>query len=478
MNKQVFNPYLPSYEYIADGEPHIFNNRIYVYGSHDKFNGPSFCVLDYVCWSCPVDDLTSWRYEGVIFERKQDPNGKKGPLNAMYAPDVVQGNDGYYYLYYFIGYIGLISVARCKTPAGKYEFLGHVKYKDGTLLGKKKEPLQFDPGVFKDDDGKIYLYTGFSPLNYPSFLLKGHKSSDLGPMGFELEDDMLTIKKGPVYLGIPSKKTGKNTEYFGHEFFEASSMRKINNKYYFIYSSSVNHELCYAISDNPLSDFKYGGVLVSIGDVGINGIDKKNARNYLGNTHGSILDLNGKYYIFYHRQTNRNSFSRQACAEKLTLIDNKFLQSELTSNGLNAVPLLGKGKYPSHIACHLYSKNGSLFYGVIKKRKGKHPYFTQSGIDRENNEEQYIANFSNGSTAVFRYFDLKDTKSISLIIDGKLNGIIYVYSNNKLCGELLLKGKYNKQEVICPLHSLSNNSDITITFKGTGHFDFYEFILN
>lgn len=53
MNRQAVNPYLPSWEYIPDGEPHVFNGRVYVYGSHDRFNAPIFCVNDYVCWSAP-----------------------------------------------------------------------------------------------------------------------------------------------------------------------------------------------------------------------------------------------------------------------------------------------------------------------------------------------------------------------------------------------------------------------------------------
>lgn len=74
--KQVFNPYLPSYEYVPDGEPHVFysekdgEERVYVYGSHDAFGAPIFCVNDYVCWSAPVTDLKNWRYEGVIFRKK------------------------------------------------------------------------------------------------------------------------------------------------------------------------------------------------------------------------------------------------------------------------------------------------------------------------------------------------------------------------------------------------------------------------
>ena len=68
--KPIFNPYLPSYEYIPDGEPHIFNNRLYIYGSHDRFNGTTYCENDYVCWSAPVDNLSDWRFEGGIYNRK------------------------------------------------------------------------------------------------------------------------------------------------------------------------------------------------------------------------------------------------------------------------------------------------------------------------------------------------------------------------------------------------------------------------
>ena len=49
--KQVVNPYLPSWEYVPDGEPHVFGDRVYVYGSHDRFDGDLFCMNDYICYS-------------------------------------------------------------------------------------------------------------------------------------------------------------------------------------------------------------------------------------------------------------------------------------------------------------------------------------------------------------------------------------------------------------------------------------------
>ena len=89
---QVYNPFLPLEEYIPDGEPHVFGDRLYLFGSHDKEGGETFCMLDYTVYSAPVSDLAHWRREGVIYHAGQDPDYES--RHYMYAPDVVQGNDG------------------------------------------------------------------------------------------------------------------------------------------------------------------------------------------------------------------------------------------------------------------------------------------------------------------------------------------------------------------------------------------------
>lgn len=114
------NPYLPLWEYVPDGEPHVFGDRVYLYGSHDRFNGYNFCLNDYVGWSAPVTDLSDWRYEGVLYRRTQDPRNADG-RQCLYAPDVARGPDGRYYLYYALDGTSMISVAVCDTPAGAYE---------------------------------------------------------------------------------------------------------------------------------------------------------------------------------------------------------------------------------------------------------------------------------------------------------------------------------------------------------------------
>ncbi len=468
-NQQVFNPYLPSWEYIPDGEPHVFGDRVYIYGSHDKYNGKTFCMNDYVCWSAPVDNLKEWKYEGVIWKKSDDPTNIKGAFKEMYAPDVVQGNDGRYYLYYFMGNHGTIGVAVCDTPAGSYKYLGRVKYPDGTVLGRNKERdmHQFDPGVFRDDDGKIYLYTGFSPKN-PNIFTRFKPVNLNGAMGAELEDDMLTVKL-PLARVAKSQHCSKGTGYEGHEFFEASSMRKFNGKYYFIYSSVNGHELCYAMGDSPLGEFEYKGTLVSIGDLGLS--DKP--LNYLGNTHGSVEYINGKYYVFYHRQTNRHCYSRQACAEEIKMnADGTFTQAEITSCGLNGAPLKAKGSYEARIACNLYSKKGVKFY-TFKSPKGCHPYFTQSGEDRECDPDQYIANFCNGATAGFKYFEFGGANKICVEICGNANGIINVSDGTDTVAQIPVKPCKKRTKYCAKLDINKGVKPLYFTYHGKGRFDFY-----
>ncbi len=419
---QAFNPYLPSWEYIPDGEPHVFGDRVYVYGSHDHFNAPIFCVGDYVCWSAPVENLKDWRYEGVIFRKNQDPTNKLG-IRLLFAPDVVQGTDGKFYLYYAFDFMGMIGVAVAEKPAGPYRFYGHVHYQDGTIWGRKKgDQFPFDPGVLVDDDGGVYLYSGFYTPT-PAIASGFHKLKNDGGVVVKLESDMVTIRENPKLL-FPKEGEGS---FPNHEFFEASSIRKDGSKYIFVYSSRHNHELCYAVSDYPDRDFTFGGTLVDQGDLFLHGNeDETKALNYLGNTHGGMLNIGADWYIFYHRQTNQHSYSRQACAERLEHpAPGVFKQAEVTSCGLNGGPLSGTGRYEARIACNLWSKNGVARYDR-KFDKKVHPYFTQTGEDRMENGDQYIANMRDGAVAGFKYFEFGGEKRISLTISGVCSGIVEV----------------------------------------------------
>jgi FOG: WD40 repeat len=487
---QAYNPFLPIDVYIPDGEPHVFGDRIYLYGSHDKEGGETFCMLDYVVYSAPVTDLTDWREEGIIYQATQDPDYHE--RNYMYAPDVVRGNDGRYYLYYCMsgpfghgGYFGPIQVAVCDTPAGKYEYLGYVRDKNG-------QPAQdfvcFDPGVF-NDNGRIFLYSGtqygyeeesdfFENEKYiqeemkmfnrsrEEILEKAKQGSVMGPIVMELEEDMLTLKKPAKHL-IPYAVKG--TSFEEHPFFEASSMRKVGDKYYFIYSSMQNHELCYATSDYPDRDFIFGGTIVSNGDVGINGRTLENKLNMTGTTHGSIEYINGEWYVFYHRLTHKSDYSRQACAQKIKIEeDGSIRQVEITSCGLNGGPLAAEGSYPATICCNL--TNGHMPHGCNKIYDCSIPNVSHQG------EERFISEVSDGTMIGYKYFEIRDNKKLKILYRGNANGTLAVAfePDGDARGEFEIRSSSKWAEISADVSFENGITAIYLKYSGVGMFDIRE----
>lgn len=474
------NPYLPSWEYVPDGEPRVFGGRVYLYGSHDRFGGPLFCMSDYVCWSAPEEDLTDWRFEGVIYRKEQDPMNPGG-RRCLYAPDVVQGPDRRYYLYYAFDFMGRIGVAVCDEPAGRFEFYGHVAFPDGHLWGERAgEPFPFDPGVLVDDDGRVYLYSGFA-TRIPAPVTGFRQLENPGGVAVELEPDMRTIRQGP-HLLFPRK--GRPGAFENHAFFEASSIRKVDGRYCFVYSSEHNHELCCAMADHPFGPFVFGGTLVDIGDVFLPGRPKEaDAVNYLGNTHGSIACIRGQWYVFYHRQTNRHSYSRQACAEPLRRSpDGGFLQAPVSSTGLRGKPLPDLGRVPARIACYLRSGQGTARYDIRlpRLRLAAHPYFTQAGGDRQQQPAQYIANLRSGSAAGFSSFAFTgQPRRIGLRLRGSGRGVMLVSHRENGDEPLAVIPVPADKSLLRPavIHPRPGVRPLYFVFRGCGAVDFTGFVL-
>lgn len=481
MKKQIFNPFLPLNECIPDGEPHVFGDRVYLYGSHDKEGGETFCMLDYTVYSAPVDDLTDWRCEGIIYRAEQDPDYAERKF--MYAPDVVRGNDGRYYLYYCMsgkdgvgGYFGPISVAVCDTPAGKYEYIGCVRYHDGTPM---KKYVCFDPGVI-NDNGVIRIYYGtqydfeerdgfkdseelisaeMNMFNKSREEILGTPESVMGPSMVTVGDDMLTVTSEPVHI-IPYKVKG--TDFEQHPFFEASSMRKVGDKYYFIYSSQKNHELCYAVSDFPDRDFKFGGTIVSNGDVGYNGRTDEDRLNMTGTTHGSIENINGEWYVFYHRLTHKSDYSRQACAEKIKIeADGSIKQVQITSCGLNGGALIAEGAYPAVIACNI--TNGKMPHGSNK-------IYTHSFPNVNHDESgRFIAEIADGTLIGYKYFDFDGAKKLSLTVRGSGSGVFEITDETgKILGSAAVSPSEEWCKTECGLDASKGVHSLFLTYKGSG----------
>ena len=309
------NPYMPLWEHIPDGEPYVFEDpdqpgkyRVYVYGSHDDLI-TAYCGRNQVVWSASVDSLNNWRYDGTILivdkNRDGQPFDSAGTADVLYAPDVtlVTDKDGKKTYYLFpndqTGFRnGLI--AKSSRPDGPFEVCNWSKDNPNQVDGV----LQFDPAVFVDDDGRVYGYWGFE-RSY---------AAEFDP------ETMATVKPGTQI--VEDMISGRNQQG-RFKFFEASSIRKIKDKYIFIYSRftedgefglpTSNYTLAYAYSDAPLGPWTYGGTIIDG-----RGREKDEQGNVIasatpdGNTHGSICEINGQWYVFYHRHTGTDEYARQA----------------------------------------------------------------------------------------------------------------------------------------------------------------------
>jgi hypothetical protein len=415
------NPFLPLWEHIPDAEPYIFEDpdkpgemRVYLYGSHDVLK-TSYCGHDQVVWSAPVNDLRRWRYDGVIFESKLDAHGN--PLNEggvgdiLFAPDVAMVTDAdgkkRYYLYPNCqSWQRSNMVAWSDRPDGPFTVCNWNNNNARETVGA----LRFDPAVFVDDDGRVYGYWGY----------KESWGAELDPA------TMATIKEGthPVKDMVPNLN---QDDVF--RFYEASSMRKIKDKYVFVYSRwtgdgefglhDSNYTLAYAYSNSPLGPFTYGGTIIDGRgrDTNADG-DTIYTATITGNTHGSILEIQGQWYVFYHRQTGTNEFSRQAMVAPIEVRvtpgpDGKveISEGEYTSEGFAVEGLNPLERHSAGIACYHTGPKGM---------KEQFPNFSFSGsyiqpqyADYDGKSDAYdlninhnpVVNNTDGSVVGYKYFN-------------------------------------------------------------------------
>ena len=384
------NPYMPLWEHVPDGEPRVFEyngeKRVYVYGSHDTLK-TAYCGHDQVVWSAPIDDLTNWTCHGVCYTATDG--------SVLYAPDVVQKGDTFY-LYAAEECGSRIMVASSKNPAGPFENPIPTK-------------LGFDPGVLVDDDGRVYAFWGFC-----------------GAFCAELEDDMATIKEGTLranpigHIPNPWQPEQDGAEDLRDAFFEASSPRKVMGKYVYIYSKRYttpvpelgvyepcNGFLSYKYSDSPLGGYKEGGDISFNGGEIITQPDGAGQMTYRwGNNHGSIIEINGKWYVFYHRHTGIDEYSRQAMLEPVDVAmgkDGKIYIGDITY--INGEPVSSKPVEMTSQGAHI---NGLDAYKIISagycchltplKQAYIKPVYEQiDGISSP------VVNIKNGTTVGFRY---------------------------------------------------------------------------
>lgn len=386
------NPLLPDRYFIPDVEAHVWaDGRIYLYGSRDVPGNPGYCSDEYHVFSS--DDLVNWIDHGVSF-RLDQAKWYTGGTRALYAPDCAF-RDGTYYLYYCVP-DGRCGVARSDSPTGPFEDVGVI---DG-ITG-------IDPAVLIDDDGQAYIYWGQFD----------------GVRAARLRDNMTEI--------IPESVT-QPLSVAEHDFHEGSSVKKIDGLYYFVYTDTHRHKspahsygmatcLGYAVSENPMSGFRYGGVI----------IDNLGCDPGTWNNHGSICAFRGQWYVFYHRSTHGFEFSRHVCAEPISVADGHIGEVPLTSSGVGGgIP--ADAYIPASLACGLTGH---------ARIKGE--------TDESGAYALFLGELRPGDAAVFRYIDFDGESKLHIDLKGEGQPAVGV----------LIDGKPAEGAV-------SGRHEVTLTFGG------------
>ena len=444
------NPYLPLWEHLPDGEPRVFEDpdqpgklRAYIIGSHDT-HYTEYCGNDVRMWSAPVEDLTQWRDEGPLFT--WFVNGK---WDTMFAPDLVEtvdratGKKTYWLYPHSRGWRRVGMVCKSDRPDGPFVPVNltadGTRCVDGSLI-------DFDPSVFiepvnnkKDPDYqtgyRAYVYYGFQ--HSTAFELDPTTMFSVRP-GTKVHDPFLPAQRSAG--GAMQEDTAHYEALFAGErpsdfgFFEASSIRQVGNKYVMVYSGfsgpeyglgRTNSTLRYAYGDTPLGPWRSGGVLVdSRGVVPNKDGSKLITTNAAHNTHGSLQQINGQWYVFYHRPPRGFGNARQAMVApvkiewdkkpvakgggvRITGYDpyapdnvwtakaadgNEYKGAEVTSEGFHIFGLPCYGYYSAGIACYMDGPNANNYM--------------QDNHDVWNNSMD-LAGLQGGSIIGFKYFNFE-----------------------------------------------------------------------
>ncbi len=282
---------LVTHIFTADPSAHVFDGKIFIYGSHDQDiifasdnDGGSYRMIDYHVLSMdgfdvdPVDHGVAFGVEDIPWAEQQ-----------LWAPDCAYKDGTYYFYFPAKDYQGVfhIGVAMSDKPEGP--FIPEDNYIEGSY--------SMDPCVFADDDGQYYMVFGgiwggqlerWKTGEYDAFgSAPGGTNPALGPVGAKMSDDMLSFRKKPVQIQILDENGDPllaNDE--DRRFFEGAWIHKYNDTYYLSYSTGTTHYLVYATSDNPMGPYTYQGKIMDP----VKG----------WTTHHSIVEYEGQWYLFYH----------------------------------------------------------------------------------------------------------------------------------------------------------------------------------
>jgi arabinoxylan arabinofuranohydrolase len=421
---------LISHIFTADPNAVVYDDRVYVYVSHDVDGQTGFDMVDYRGFTS--DDMVNWQDLGVLIHVDSLPWATN-----LYAPGACS-KDGKYYLY-MPNSGSAIGVAVSDSPAGPF-----VDPIGGALVSKSfpnaNVPWLFDPACFVDDDGQAYLYFG------------GGDDGGQNARGVRLGDDMISLKD--------SEATTIETT----AFFEASFVHKHEGTYFFSYSSDFSTEhgaaLEYLTSDSPLTGFEYQGKFLPNSSI-----------NRGNNNHGSIIDYQGKTYVFYHSRKLEQALG-------VDKVNNRSVAVQEISYGtggtLNSVPMSSEDFTITQLKCldgfnEVQGETLAAESGIeVEGKAGETVRVTEIGAGDWVGYSQ--VDFRDGATRlVLRVAAAQSGGSIDVSLDGCLTG-----ESGTTIGTCQVVGTGALEtfaELVCTIDAPGGPHDLCLSFGGTAGFE-------
>ncbi len=424
------NPILPPTWglFIADAEPHVFDGRMYLFGSRDHYAGLDeeghldFCSQDYhVLWS---DDLVHWNDAGVALRMKDIPADVVGDATRLWAPDVFR--DPVTHKYHMVTCTNkdrdlILDADRPEGPYGNARLI--------TLDGKPYKSI--DPGALVDDDGKVYIAL-------PKFIVAQLDPEDYSRILPESVRDLSSV--------MPED----------NEPFEGPSLRKRGDTYYYIYIQNVGKvaergacptRMAYLTAKAPLGPYEYQGLIVTNYD-------------YPGtiNIHGSIEPFEGKWYVAYHRSIPGLGISRVANLDPLTFRkDGTIEEVKMTSSGVRGAFRAGDVIQASAAVQYARGREGGL--QVVRSEPTGEPYGFRM------TDYPYLSFTEVGQWAGYRYLDFSPRMTqLTVRVAAEQAGGKLVFRRGDPEGEILAEAAIPStggawKEVTVPLKATASGRD-------------------
>lgn len=285
--------------YTADPAPMVYNNRVYVYTTHDEDESTWFTMNNWKVYS--TNDMVNWTDHGVILSYSDFEWGK----GDAWAAQCVEKN-GKFYLYVPMisktNNRGAIGVAVGDSPFGPFH----------DPLGKplvQSEWGDIDPTIFIDDDGQAHMYWGNPKLKY-----------------VKLNEDMISYSGDIIEVPMTAASFGKregNPER-PTKYEEGPWLYKRNSLYYLFWPGGPLPEFIgYSTSKSPQGPWTYGGIVMPA--------EGKSFTNHPG-----VIDFRGKTYFFYHNGAlpGGSGFTRSVCVEELKFNKDGSITPFQMTNGI------------------------------------------------------------------------------------------------------------------------------------------------